>query len=578
MTTITGGSTKFVVVGGTLNAFSDYVVADPVLNTVETVTVSLGGSTSGSLSDTLAGNNGTFSGNTFTESGSVTGSPTFATQLLQRLVYTAPTNLALGQSAIIPITVSVADPGSPPTATLTENVDIVTNPAINGTVPKQPVASGGNLHPYATLKITDTNFGNTAQVTATISIKDDATGATSDADDLLTGAGLSETSPGNYTIAAANPFSLSSTLQNLSFTSSSATVDRTVDFTTFITDVKANLTTSETNTSVLIHGTGSVTPAIAGTAANQQVQSGQAISPFSKVSVTDGNTNASDSVTITLTDASGNATDANGKLSGGGLTQLSAGVYTLAAAAPGTITSELNALVFTPTALASGQTSQTTNFKLDVNDAAANQSVPDTTTSVVETVSGGTSGATSGDFVVNDNGATSYTNGDPYTGGVQGIDRQFIDITPDNLLITATVPNVFIHSGSGGDAIDVSHVNGTNVMDGSTGSNFLVGGTGFDTFFTDAAATVPVWTTIANFHAGDVADIWNITSANQLLVQDDRGAAGFTGLTISTLEPNGNNWTTVTLAGYSSADLASGKVTISYGSSGGLNYMSLIGH
>ncbi len=62
---------------------------------------------------------------------------------------------------------------------------------------------------------------------------------------------------------------------------------------------------------------------------------------------------------------------------------------------------------------------------------------------------------------------------------------QFIDITTDNLNITANVPNSFIHSGAGEDAIDVSKANGTNVLDGGTSSNFLVGGSGTDTFFVD---------------------------------------------------------------------------------------------
>ena len=75
--------------------------------------------------------------------------------------------------------------------------------------------------------------------------------------------------------------------------------------------------------------------------------------------------------------------------------------------------------------------------------------------------------------------------GMPYSGPVAGLQWEFIDDTSDNLSVTANVPNVFIHTGSGEDAIDVSRANGNNVLDGSTGSNFLVGGSGDDTFFVD---------------------------------------------------------------------------------------------
>jgi len=58
----------------------------------------------------------------------------------------------------------------------------------------------------------------------------------------------------------------------------------------------------------------------------------------------------------------------------------------------------------------------------------------------------------------------------------------------DNINITATKPNNFIHAGFGDDAIDVSQFaltnGGTNVLDGGGGSNFLVGGlSSVDTFF-----------------------------------------------------------------------------------------------
>ncbi len=116
------------------------VVNEPVLQTIETVSVTLapqytgqqGGT--GTLADPAGG--GTFNAGTttFTESGVVTGSPTAATQILNRLVYTPPT-LASGNSTSVNATISangVADPANPVV------LETVTAPAITGTVPNQP--------------------------------------------------------------------------------------------------------------------------------------------------------------------------------------------------------------------------------------------------------------------------------------------------------------------------------------------------------------------------------------------------------------------------------------------------------
>jgi hypothetical protein len=57
--------------------------------------------------------------------------------------------------------------------------------------------------------------------------------------------------------------------------------------------------------------------------------------------------------------------------------------------------------------------------------------------------------------------------GQAYTGPVADLQNEYINITSDNLNVSAAAPNWFIHSGSGDDAIAVS--SGTNVLDGGTG-------------------------------------------------------------------------------------------------------------
>lgn len=180
-----------------------------------------------------------------------------------------------------------------------------------------------------------------------------------------------------------------------------------------------------------------------------------------------------------------------------------------------------------------------------------------------------TSGSSAGTgLTIMDTSTASHAvySGSVYTGPVAGIQYDYITATSDNINLTITTPNWFIHAGSGDDAIDVSQGGGTNVLDGSTGSNFLVGGSGSDTFFVDdRGLSADVWSTIAGFHAGDTATIWGVTPNDFTLAKyDNQGAAGHTGLDFSLTaagRPNAN----LTLDGYSTADLANGRLTVSYG-------------
>jgi V8-like Glu-specific endopeptidase len=157
-----------------------------------------------------------------------------------------------------------------------------------------------------------------------------------------------------------------------------------------------------------------------------------------------------------------------------------------------------------------------------------------------------------------------------YTGPVSGLQHQFIDITPDNLDITATTPNWFIASGGGNDALAVS--SGTNVLDGGTGSNFLTGGVGDDTFFVDdRGAAAQTWSTVDNFHSGDAATIWGITPSDfDLSWVNGQGAAGYTGLTLHATAA-GVPTASLTLAGFSRAALGDGALTVSFGSTAATN-------
>jgi Ca2+-binding RTX toxin-like protein len=154
------------------------------------------------------------------------------------------------------------------------------------------------------------------------------------------------------------------------------------------------------------------------------------------------------------------------------------------------------------------------------------------------------------------------------------LQHEYISVTPDSLSIGVGTDNWFIHTGSGTDAIAVH--GGINVLDGGTGSNFLTGGSGTDTFFVDdRIATSDIWSTVVGFHSGDAATVWGVTPQDfNLQHVDNAGAAGFTGLTLSATaagKPNAN----LTLAGFTSADLTNGRLSVNYGTDpgSGSNYM-----
>lgn len=173
------------------------------------------------------------------------------------------------------------------------------------------------------------------------------------------------------------------------------------------------------------------------------------------------------------------------------------------------------------------------------------------------------------DFTVvnTSSGPAGYMDGKPYVGPLNWLTTELIFAGGPSLSIEANIPNVFIHTGEGNDAINVAKAGGgNNVMDGGTGSNFLVGGKGDDAFFLDdRQPTAPTWSTIVGFHQGDSATIWGVTPQDFTLTWlDNQGAAGFKGLTLRAEKPNVPD-ANLTISGYTSADLANGKLHVTFG-------------
>ena len=136
-------------------------------------------------------------------------------------------------------------------------------------------------------------------------------------------------------------------------------------------------------------------------------------------------------------------------------------------------------------------------------------------------------------FVNSTSGASGIAELDDATAdGPSYLQNKYIYAGTDNIAFSTQAPNVFIHSGSGMDAIQVT--SGQNVLDGGLGSNFETGGTGTDTFFTDARSPGIVWNTVRNFHIGDAATLWGFTAgvSSYRWEADIAGAAGFEGATL----------------------------------------------
>ena len=121
---------------------------------------------------------------------------------------------------------------------------------------------------------------------------------------------------------------------------------------------------------------------------------------------------------------------------------------------------------------------------------------------------------------------------DPAANSPSYLHAQYIYAGSHSQAMSTSIANVFIHSGSGDDAIQVS--SGQNVLDGGLGSNFLTGGSGTDTFFTDARNPGVVWNTIRNFHAGDAATLWGFDTKVSSYRWDSSlsGAVGSEGATL----------------------------------------------
>ena len=175
-----------------------------------------------------------------------------------------------------------------------------------------------------------------------------------------------------------------------------------------------------------------------------------------------------------------------------------------------------------------------------------------------------------------DHGQFGTLVGTDYSGPVGYLKAQLVSTSDENSVFGSSVPNVFLHSGKGDDALNAS--SGSNVLDGGAGSNFLTGATGsdggFDTFFIDGRNVAATWDTVVNFHPRDVIDVFGYSpTRGSFNWSGDMGVAGYLGATLQIDLGDGQGSSTlVTLANLPASTI---KVTTSLGDLGGLTYIEL---
>ena len=373
--TVAGQSTTDAA---TISPFSGVSISDVDPGQTETVTITLSGKANGALSN-LAGGNYNASTGVYT----VTGSDAAVTTAVDGLVFTPTAHeTAPGSTITTTFTIQATDTasGTGSNSTTTVVATAVNDaPVISGTASGQTTSDAAAIAPFASVSISDADFGQTETVTITLSNK--ANGALSNL-----GIGLYDSSTGVYSVTGTDS-AVTTALRGLVFTPTDhqvvpgATV--TTGFTIAVTDT-AGGSNGNGATSVIATAAEDV-PAITHTVPGQAVSDNATTDPFSTVTITDPDFGATETVTITLT-ANSVASDANGVLSGSGLSKTGVGTYVLTTATPASVTALLNALVFTPTRneVPPGG-SVATGMTLSVSDGIAGSPTTDSGTSVVAT-------------------------------------------------------------------------------------------------------------------------------------------------------------------------------------------------
>jgi hypothetical protein len=390
--TITGALTGQTISDeASIHPFSSLTISDVDAGSpTETVTVNPTVTTNGTLTDpNIKTDGGTLSASdVFT----ISGSQAQVNAALAGLVFTPKAHQVVpGLSVTTGFTITATQTENGTTSSTTTNT---TTSVIATAVNDAPTISGSNsvttndetsVKPFTATTVSDPDIGVTETVELVLS--NNGFASNTDADGTLSGTGLTKTGAGTYTLTGSTSV-VTAELQALSFTPTAHQVAPGQSVTTgvIILDAQGNQQVGIVGPSITATAVNDA-PKISGTVGGQVTTDYVPIKPFSAAVISDVDTGVTDNLTITLKNSSGTATDANGTLSGTGLAKTGTGTYMLSAA-PSTLTTELQALTFTPTQaeVAAGKT-VTTSFTLTAtqNAGGVTTSATDSTTSVTTT-------------------------------------------------------------------------------------------------------------------------------------------------------------------------------------------------
>ena len=171
-------------------------------------------------------------------------------------------------------------------------------------------------------------------------------------------------------------------------------------------------------------------------------------------------------------------------------------------------------------------------------------------------------------------GTTRTEQGEATDGAVDYLQVQYIHAGDAGVSIGAAMSNVFIKGGAGDDALAAQ--SGRNVLDGGRGSNFLVGGSGVDTYFIDGRGGQATWGTVVGFEPGEIITVWGFDPAvSRLRWAESEGTAGYTGRTLHVdMDGDGDSAVLVTIAGADAA--AAGRWAVTTGQLETGTYLAVI--
>ena len=224
-------------------------VSDPDLGATETVTFSLGTNIGGINGDTLSLS---MPGMTLTNTGVGTyklspGTPAQVTAATDALKFTGVPDPSVPGYKITYVGMSVSDGIAP---SVIAQAEVLTGlPIFSGTVADQTITDGHSIKPFSTVSVTDSAGLSIQGFTIVLYDSSSNYSNAADANGMLSGADLTKSGVGTYTLPAGSPATVSAELDALSFTPA---VSNTAVITDFLLSAFDGTTTADnSDTSVI---------------------------------------------------------------------------------------------------------------------------------------------------------------------------------------------------------------------------------------------------------------------------------------------------------------------------------------